>query len=134
MSLWDGFLTDDNSFVCVIGTTNRPFDVDEAIQRRMPLTIEIDLPNASQRELILRKVRILLSYEPLFLFFSVSFVFQIFFHFFFIFSLFFSFLNCFSFWLVFFFWTKKMVNKKPIFSTICFLSFKKLEFKKKQKK
>ncbi|CAB4012692.1 ATPase family AAA domain-containing 1, partial [Paramuricea clavata] len=56
MNLWDGLETDDNSQVMIMGATNRPEDVDKAILRRMVATFHIGLPNASQREAILRLI------------------------------------------------------------------------------
>eukprot|EP00050_Salpingoeca_kvevrii_P022178 m.122395 g.122395 ORF g.122395 m.122395 type:complete len:447 (+) comp9626_c0_seq3:995-2335(+) len=53
MALWDGFATNAHQIV-VVGATNRPFDVDKAILRRLPLTIHVKLPDAVQRESILR--------------------------------------------------------------------------------
>jgi hypothetical protein len=35
MTQWDGLLTDEAK-VIVLGATNRPFDLDPAIQRRLP--------------------------------------------------------------------------------------------------
>lgn len=55
MTLWDGMTTGNNQ-VTVIGATNRPGDLDEAIQRRLPQTFLIDLPNENQREAILRLI------------------------------------------------------------------------------
>ncbi|TMW55829.1 hypothetical protein Poli38472_008477 [Pythium oligandrum] len=57
MALWDGFTqlsTEQGYGVIVLGATNRPGDVDPAFLRRMPRTFEIGLPNAEQREKILR--------------------------------------------------------------------------------
>ncbi|KAL1273856.1 hypothetical protein QQF64_026670 [Cirrhinus molitorella] len=56
MSLWDGLDTSASSLVMVMGATNRPQDVDAAILRRMPTTFHVGLPNASQREEILRLI------------------------------------------------------------------------------
>lgn len=44
MSLWDGVLTNPNLQVMVMGATNRPQDVDQAIMRRLPCSFYIDLP------------------------------------------------------------------------------------------
>uniref|UniRef100_A0A673H2V5 ATPase family AAA domain containing 1a n=1 Tax=Sinocyclocheilus rhinocerous TaxID=307959 RepID=A0A673H2V5_9TELE len=56
MSLWDGLDTSSSSQVMVMGATNRPQDVDAAILRRMPTTFHVGLPNAAQREEILRLI------------------------------------------------------------------------------
>ncbi|XP_054906551.1 outer mitochondrial transmembrane helix translocase [Poeciliopsis prolifica] len=56
MSLWDGLDTSTTTQVMVMGATNRPQDVDPAILRRMPATFHIGLPNAKQREDILRLI------------------------------------------------------------------------------
>jgi SpoVK/Ycf46/Vps4 family AAA+-type ATPase len=53
MTLWDGFNTDDNAQVMVLGATNRPWDVDEAILRRLPRAFEVGLPNKEQRAQVL---------------------------------------------------------------------------------
>ncbi|EMR08148.1 hypothetical protein PNEG_03585 [Pneumocystis murina B123] len=54
MSMWDGFSTDENSRVIIIGATNRPNDIDEAILRRMPKRFYIPPPDAFQREKVLK--------------------------------------------------------------------------------
>eukprot|EP00894_Picocystis_sp_ML_P005021 jgi/Pico_ML_1/55538/g1210.t1 len=56
MQMWDGFITDENARVMVLAATNRPWEVDEAILRRLPQTFEVPLPNAVQRESILRVI------------------------------------------------------------------------------
>uniref|UniRef100_A0A3B3UFN7 Outer mitochondrial transmembrane helix translocase n=1 Tax=Poecilia latipinna TaxID=48699 RepID=A0A3B3UFN7_9TELE len=56
MSLWDGLDTSLTTQVMVMGATNRPQDVDPAILRRMPATFHVGLPNAKQREDILRLI------------------------------------------------------------------------------
>jgi len=60
MSEWDGLNSGTNGRglagsdrVVVIGSTNRPFDLDEAVLRRFPRRIMVDLPDAATREEIL---------------------------------------------------------------------------------
>jgi SpoVK/Ycf46/Vps4 family AAA+-type ATPase len=68
MALWDGLLSNDIQRagraygVIVVGATNRPWDVDQAILRRMPRTFKLSLPDERQRLDILR---IFLRGEPL---------------------------------------------------------------------
>jgi outer mitochondrial transmembrane helix translocase len=62
MTLWDGITGQENSQVMVIGATNRPAAVDPAILRRLSQRIMIGMPDAAQRQQILRKV---LTGEPL---------------------------------------------------------------------
>jgi len=56
MALWDGFTTDEYSQVMVLGATNRPWEVDEAVLRRLPQSFLVGLPDQKQRELILSKM------------------------------------------------------------------------------
>ncbi len=56
LSLWDGFLSDDAPKVIVLGATNRPAEVDQAIRRRMPRAIFIGLPSETQRAAIFKAV------------------------------------------------------------------------------
>eukprot|EP00814_Leptocylindrus_danicus_P006921 CAMPEP_0116042642 /NCGR_PEP_ID=MMETSP0321-20121206/25824_1 /TAXON_ID=163516 /ORGANISM="Leptocylindrus danicus var. danicus, Strain B650" /LENGTH=465 /DNA_ID=CAMNT_0003523183 /DNA_START=16 /DNA_END=1414 /DNA_ORIENTATION=- len=61
LTMWDGILTGNVNTkpVMVLGATNRPYDVDSAILRRLPRTFEIGLPPMKSRlailELILEK-------------------------------------------------------------------------------
>jgi len=52
MQEWDGLRTTQDRVV-VIASTNRPFDLDEAVLRRLPRRIIVDLPDAATREEIL---------------------------------------------------------------------------------
>lgn len=57
MQLWDGLTTDErHNQVVVLGATNRPYDVDPAILRRMPRPFEVALPTETERVEILQKV------------------------------------------------------------------------------
>jgi SpoVK/Ycf46/Vps4 family AAA+-type ATPase len=49
---WDGLTTDTSAFIMV--ATNRPFDIDEAVLRRLPRRILVDLPVEKDREAILK--------------------------------------------------------------------------------
>eukprot|EP00903_Cladosiphon_okamuranus_P011861 g11142.t1 len=53
MQEWDGLRTGGDRVV-VIASTNRPFDLDEAVLRRLPRRILVDLPDAETREEILK--------------------------------------------------------------------------------
>ena len=56
MSEWDGLNSGTNGSgerVIVIGSTNRPFDLDDAVLRRFPRRILVDLPNLETRKEIL---------------------------------------------------------------------------------
>ncbi len=54
MANWDGLRTCQRSRVLVLAATNRPMDLDEAVVRRMPRRLFVDLPDTSNRERILR--------------------------------------------------------------------------------
>lgn len=60
MTLWDG-LTSTNASglplrIVVLGATNRMFDIDEAILRRMPKKFAVPLPDKEQRMRILQLI------------------------------------------------------------------------------
>ncbi|XP_074352361.1 uncharacterized protein LOC141691529 [Apium graveolens] len=53
---WDGLCTKDKERVLVLAATNRPFDLDEAVIRRLPRRLMVNLPDATNREKILRVI------------------------------------------------------------------------------
>lgn len=56
MACWDGLATDENLRVVVVGCTNRPFDLDDAVLRRFSRKLLVDLPDVAQREKILQVI------------------------------------------------------------------------------
>ncbi|KAL7711532.1 AAA+ ATPase domain-containing protein [Entamoeba marina] len=56
MALWDGIKSKDMERVIVMAATNRPFDLDDAVLRRLSRRILVDLPNEKNRETILKKI------------------------------------------------------------------------------
>lgn len=56
MALWDGLTTDQKALVVVLGATNRPDDLDEAILRRFSRTFEVGVPGRSERAKILKVI------------------------------------------------------------------------------
>ena len=45
MQLWDGLIQDHaGQSILVLGATNRPYDLDDAVLRRMPRQFFFDLP------------------------------------------------------------------------------------------
>ena len=52
--MWDGFQTNEHARVMVLAATNRPWEVDEAILRRLPRSFEVGLPTLEQRVDILK--------------------------------------------------------------------------------
>ncbi|KAF3330268.1 Spastin [Carex littledalei] len=53
---WDGLRTKDKERVLVLAATNRPFDLDEAVIRRFPRRLMVNLPDSTNREKILRVI------------------------------------------------------------------------------
>lgn len=53
MSMWDGV---EEGSIVVVGASNRPYDIDEAFQRRMPRSFLIGLPTFSQRLKVLQSL------------------------------------------------------------------------------
>jgi SpoVK/Ycf46/Vps4 family AAA+-type ATPase len=60
MTHWDGLTSSNTSGqpqrIVILGATNRPQDIDEAILRRMPKKFPVSLPSAPQRRKILELV------------------------------------------------------------------------------
>ncbi|KAJ3452004.1 aaa-type atpase family protein-related [Anaeramoeba flamelloides] len=54
MEQWDGLTRRDDDRVIVLAATNRPHDLDEAVLRRFPRRMFVDLPNLEAREKILK--------------------------------------------------------------------------------
>lgn len=54
MAAWDGLRTKDSQRILILGATNRPFDLDDAVIRRLPRRIYVDLPDAENRLKILK--------------------------------------------------------------------------------
>ena len=54
MTLWDGMLSGAMTQVTIVGATNRPHEIDPAIQRRLTRQILVGLPDADARGAILR--------------------------------------------------------------------------------
>lgn len=59
---WDGLRTKDTERVLVLAATNRPFDLDEAVIRRLPRRLMVNLPDAPNRAKI---VKVILAKEDL---------------------------------------------------------------------
>jgi len=54
MTLWDGLTSGESTRIIVLGATNRPQDIDQAILRRMPKRFSVAPPNEEQRFQILK--------------------------------------------------------------------------------
>jgi len=54
MSEMDGLRSSSQEKVIVIGATNRPFDLDDAVLRRLPRRMLVDLPGEKERREILK--------------------------------------------------------------------------------
>lgn len=50
MQEMDGLKTSNTDNVIIIGATNRPFDLDDAVLRRLPRRLLVDLPGEKERE------------------------------------------------------------------------------------
>ncbi|XP_050129586.1 uncharacterized protein LOC126606264 isoform X2 [Malus sylvestris] len=53
MAAWDGLRSKDSQRILILGATNRPFDLDDAVIRRLPRRIYVDLPDVENRKKIL---------------------------------------------------------------------------------
>ncbi|PHT26584.1 hypothetical protein CQW23_33805 [Capsicum baccatum] len=53
---WDGLRTKETERVLVLAATNRPFDLDEAVLRRLPRRLMVNLPDAPNRAKILKVI------------------------------------------------------------------------------
>ncbi|KAJ3238900.1 hypothetical protein HDU81_006911 [Chytriomyces hyalinus] len=62
MTEWDGINSKGSDGIIVVGATNRPFDLDEAVLRRLPRRLFVGLPTREERIEILK---LILSEETL---------------------------------------------------------------------
>ncbi|KAI2504903.1 AAA-family ATPase [Fragilaria crotonensis] len=64
MQWWDGLKNDHTSRILIVGATNRPFDVDPAILRRMSQSHFVGLPMGQARQVILQTILSQLPTSP----------------------------------------------------------------------
>lgn len=50
MQEMDGLKSSKEDRIIIIGATNRPFDLDDAVLRRLPRRLLVDLPGEKERE------------------------------------------------------------------------------------
>eukprot|EP01018_Ginkgo_biloba_P040982 Gb_08234 [translate_table: standard] len=53
MAAWDGLRSKDSQRIVILAATNRPFDLDDAVIRRLPRRIYVDLSDVENRTKIL---------------------------------------------------------------------------------
>ena len=54
MANWDGLKSKERTRVLVLAATNRPMDLDDAVIRRLPRRLMVDLPDVENRAKILK--------------------------------------------------------------------------------
>eukprot|EP01111_Echinosteliopsis_oligospora_P002928 TRINITY_DN14748_c0_g1_i1.p1 TRINITY_DN14748_c0_g1~~TRINITY_DN14748_c0_g1_i1.p1 ORF type:complete len:272 (-),score=64.83 TRINITY_DN14748_c0_g1_i1:165-881(-) len=56
MAMWDGLRSKEGERVLVLAATNRPFDLDEAVLRRLSRRLMVDLPDQENRVKVLQVI------------------------------------------------------------------------------